>query len=127
VAPNDSRFEAMTGDVAAAFPGLRLIATTRRAVVSASRNDWGAVAGADGRFHRATSRPGLEILDRIGGGDGFASGVSYALLYRKAPSVAVEYGAAHGALTMTTAGDTSMATLAEVESLVANDGAHVRR
>jgi 2-dehydro-3-deoxygluconokinase len=124
---NESRFEAMTGGVAATFPGLRVIATTRRAVVSASRNDWGAVAWADGQFHHAIGRPGLEILDRIGGGDGFASGLIYALLNRMAPSVAVEYGAAHGALTMTTAGDTSMATLAEVESLVANDGAHVRR
>ncbi len=120
-------FEAMTRDVVAAFPNLRVVATTLRGVTSASRNDWGAIAWADGVFHHATNRPGLEILDRVGGGDSFASGLVYGLLTGLDPSLAVEYGAAHGALAMTTAGDTSMASLAEVERLVAGAGARVQR
>jgi 2-dehydro-3-deoxygluconokinase len=120
-------FESMTKDVVAAFPNLRVVATTLRGVLSASRNDWGAIAWANGEFHHATHRPALEILDRVGGGDSFASGLVYGLLNGLDPSIAVEYGAAHGALAMTTAGDTSMASLAEVERLVAGGGARVQR
>ena len=94
---------------------------------SATVNDWGAIAWADGTFHHATHRPRLEILDRVGGGDSFASGLIYGLMHGMGPSLAVEYGAAHGALAMTTPGDTSMATLAEVERLVAGGGARVQR
>jgi 2-dehydro-3-deoxygluconokinase len=120
-------FEAMTNDVVAAYPNLRVVATTLRGVVSASRNDWGAIAWADGEFHHASQRSELEILDRVGGGDSFASGLIYGLLSGMGPDIAVEYGAAHGALAMTTAGDTSMASLAEVERLVAGGGARVQR
>jgi 2-dehydro-3-deoxygluconokinase len=120
-------FEAMTNDVVAAYPNLRVVATTLRGVVSASRNDWGAIAWAGGEFHHATHRPELEILDRVGGGDSFASGLIYAVLMGMDPATAVEYGAAHGALAMTTAGDTSMASLDEVERLVAGGGARVKR
>lgn len=120
-------FEAMTNDVMAAFPNLRVVATTLRGVWSATVNDWGAIAWADGAFHHATHRPRLEILDRVGGGDSFASGLIYGLMHDMGPSLAVEYGAAHGALAMTTAGDTSMASLAEVERLVAGGGARVQR
>jgi 2-dehydro-3-deoxygluconokinase len=120
-------FEAMTNDVVAAFPNLRVVATTLRGVITATINDWGAIAWADGRFHHATHRPRLEIFDRVGGGDSFASGLIYGLMRGMEPSLAVEYGAAHGALAMTTAGDTSMATLAEVERLVAGDSARVQR
>ena len=95
---------------------------------SATVNDWGAVAWAGGAFAESTHRPGLEILDRVGGGDSFASGLIYGLLERDGDlALAVEYGAAHGALAMTTPGDTSMANLAEVEALVRGAGARVQR
>ena len=97
-------------EVAARFPNLAVIAATLRVARTASRNDWGAVALADGVFHEATMRPDLDILDRIGGGDSFASGLIYGLLAGKPVAEALEYGAAHGALAMTTPGDTSMAT-----------------
>ena len=87
----------------------------------------GRPALADGVFHPATTRRDLDILDRIGGGDSFASGLIHGYLAGHAPEVAVEYGAAHGALAMTTPGDTSMATLAEVEALMAGAGARVSR
>jgi hypothetical protein len=93
-------------------------ATTLRAVKSATRNDWGAICWAGGRFHEAPNRPDLEILDRVGGGDSFASGLIYGLMQFGDAQKAVEYGAAHGALAMTTPGDTSMASLKEVEALV---------
>ena len=97
-------------------------------MTSASRNDWGALAwSAEDGLVRATQRDGLEILDRVGGGDSFASGLAYALLTGRDLATAVEYGAAHGALAMTTPGDTSMATLAEVEALVRGAGARVQR
>jgi 2-dehydro-3-deoxygluconokinase len=120
-------FAAMIDAVVADFPQLAVVATTLRAVRSASRNDWGAIAWAGGRLHEATNRPDLEIYDRVGGGDSFASGLIYGLLQGLPVDVAVEYGAAHGALAMTTPGDTSMATLAEVERLVAGGGARVLR
>jgi 2-dehydro-3-deoxygluconokinase len=120
-------FAAMIDDVVAAFPRLSVVATTLRSVRSASRNDWGAVAWSSGRLHKATHRRDLEIFDRVGGGDSFASGLIYGLLEGFPLDLAVEYGAAHGALAMTTPGDTSMATLAEVEHLVFGGGARVQR
>ena len=93
-----------------------MVATTLRRATTASRNDWSAVAFADGAFHHATTRADLEIFDRVGGGDGFASGLIYGLLAGKPVATGVEYGAAHGALAMTTPGDTSMVTLDEVEA-----------
>jgi 2-dehydro-3-deoxygluconokinase len=121
-------FRAMIEDVASAFPSLSVVATTLRRVRTATRNDWGAVAWSRERgFAEATPRPGLEILDRVGGGDSFASGLLYGLMELDDLDAAVEYGAAHGALAMTTPGDTSMATLDEVRRLVAGAGARVRR
>lgn len=122
-----SGFESMTRDVVATYPNLRVVATTMRSVVSATVNDWGAIAWIDGSFHHATHRPGLEIFDRVGGGDSFASGLVHGLLSGYEPDLAVEYGAAHGALAMTTPGDTSMVSLAEVERLVGGGGARVQR
>ena len=110
-----------------AYPNLALVAATLRSVHSASTNDWGAVARIDGRLHVATMRKGVEIYDRVGGGDSFASGLIYGLLSGYDPALALEYGAAHGALAMTTPGDTSMATLAEVRRLVEGGGARVAR
>ena len=90
-------------------------------------NDWGAVCCADGEFFLAPTREELEILDRVGGGDSFASGLIYGLLTGRGPQWAVECGAAHGALAMTTPGDTTMATLAEVERVMKGGTARVAR
>jgi 2-dehydro-3-deoxygluconokinase len=122
-----ANFRRMISDVVAEYPNLAVIATTLRAVHSATVNDWGAVAWSEGTFVEATRRPRLEILDRVGGGDSFASGLIYGLLEKGDLATAVEYGAAHGALAMTTPGDTSMASLAEVERLVRGGGARVQR
>ncbi|MER7416071.1 sugar kinase [Micromonospora peucetia] len=115
--------EAATGE----YDNFKVVATTLRTVRTATVNDWGAIAWADGRFVEATHRPGLEIMDRVGGGDSFASGLIYGLLEKGDLATAVEYGAAHGALAMTTPGDTSMASLREVEALMRGAGARVQR
>ena len=120
-------FEAMINRVAADYPDLRCVATTLRAAPSASHNDWGAVLWAEGSFHRATPRPGLEIYDRVGGGDSFCSGLIFGLQEGMTPQDCVEYGAAHGALAMTTPGDTTMATLADVERVARGGAARVAR
>ena len=122
-----SAFKRMIEKAVAAYPNFRVTATTLRAVKSASRNDWGAICWAGGRFFEAPDRPELEILDRVGGGDSFASGLIYGLMQFGDAQRAVEYGAAHGALAMTTPGDTSMASLKEVEALVKGGSARVQR
>lgn len=122
-----TNFKRMIEKAVAAFPNFKVVATTLRTVRSASRNDWGAICWAGGAFHEATLRPDMEILDRVGGGDSFASGLVYGFLNSGDAALAVEYGAAHGALAMTTPGDTSMASLAEVEKLVKGGGARVVR
>ncbi len=109
------------------YPNFKVTATTLRAVTSATRNHWGAICWADGKFYEAPNRKDLEILDRVGGGDSFASGLIYGLLQFNDPQKAVEYGAAHGALAMTTPGDTSMASLKEVEALVKGGSARIQR
>jgi 2-dehydro-3-deoxygluconokinase len=121
-------FAAMIARVAVTYPNLGVVATTLRAVRSATVNDWGAIAWSPATgLVRATDRPGLEVLDRVGGGDSFASGLVHGLLEGASLETAVEYGAAHGALAMTTPGDTSMATKAEVLRLAAGGGARVDR
>jgi 2-dehydro-3-deoxygluconokinase len=109
------------------FPNFKVIATTLRNAKTATVNDWGAVCHADGEFYQAPTRENLEIFDRIGGGDSFASGLIYGFLTNKGPQYAVDCGAAHGALAMTTPGDTTMATLAEVEKLMKGGTARVAR
>jgi 2-dehydro-3-deoxygluconokinase len=96
-------------------------------VKSATLNDWGAVCYQGGRLCQAATRESLEVLDRVGGGDSFASGLIYGFLAGKGPQWAVECGAAHGALAMTTPGDTTMATLAEVERVMKGGAARVAR
>ncbi len=120
-------FKSMIGTAVKEFPNFKVTATTLRAVRSATVNDWSAICWADGEFHESVKRPGLEIFDRVGGGDSFASGLIYGLLQTGDPQRAVEYGAAHGALAMTTPGDTSMATLKEVEKLAGGGAARVDR
>jgi len=120
-------FKRMIQKAIAAYPNFKVTATTLRAVKSATRNDWGAICWAGGQFYEAPNRVDLEILDRVGGGDSFASGLIYGFLKFNDPQKAVEYGAAHGALAMTTPGDTSMASLKEVEALVEGGSARVQR
>ncbi len=120
-------FQTMITELVGSCPNLKVAATTLRAVKSASHNHWGALCWAAGQFYHATQRPDLEILDRVGGGDSFASGLIYGFLAFNDPQKAVEYGAAHGALAMTTPGDTSMASLPEVEALVRGASARIQR
>ena len=124
--PSES-FKKMMGSVREAYPSLQVVATTLRVAKTATINDWGAIAWHDGRFYEAMPRPDLEILDRVGGGDSFASGLIYGFLANRGPQWAVDCGAAHGALAMTTPGDTSMATLAEVEKVMKGGTARVSR
>jgi 2-dehydro-3-deoxygluconokinase len=120
-------FRKMIGAVVKAYPNFKAVATTLRAAKTATRNDWAAIAWMNGRFYESRQYPDLEILDRIGGGDSFASGLIYGLMTAGDPQRAVDYGAAHGALAMTTPGDTSMASRDEVEKLMHGGGARVRR
>lgn len=109
------------------FRNLKVITATLRQVKTATRNDWSALCWAEGRFYRAPTYVDLEILDRVGGGDSFSSGLIYGLLELGDAQKAVEYGAAHGALAMTTPGDTSMASLKEVEALAKGVSARIQR
>src|SRR5262249_9671595 len=120
-------FQRMIGRAVSKFPNFRAVATTLRHAKSATVNDWGAVCYYEGQLHVAPFRDDLEIYDRIGGGDSFASGLIYGLLSDRGPQWAVECGAAHGALAMTTPGDTTMATLAEVERAMKRGTARVAR
>jgi 2-dehydro-3-deoxygluconokinase len=108
-------------------PNFKVVATTLRGVKTATVNDWSAMCWADGKIYKAQDYPSLEIMDRVGGGDSFASGLIYGLITTGDPEKAVNYGAAHGALAMTTPGDTSMASLKEVEKLMGGGGARVDR
>ncbi len=121
-----ANFQAMIHEVILEFP-FQVVATTLRVAKTASRNDWGAICYADGEFYSAASRPDLEIYDRVGGGDSFASGLIHGFLSGNGPQYAVECGAAHGALAMTTPGDTTMATLSEVERVMKGRTARVLR
>merc|ERR1711953_658225 len=121
-----SSFKKMLEMVVKDFPNFKCCATTLREAHSASVNGWSAMVYIDGAFYQSKTRE-LWIYDRVGGGDSFASGLIYGLLKGMSGQEAVEYGAAHGALAMTTPGDTSMATLAEVKKLVGGGGARVDR
>jgi 2-dehydro-3-deoxygluconokinase len=120
-------FQRMIARVVKEFPNFQAVATTLRQVKPASVNDWGAILWCGGEFHTASERRDLEIYDRVGGGDSFASGLVYGFLSGRPPAECVEWGAAHGALAMTTPGDTSMATLKQVQKLVGGGSARVDR
>jgi 2-dehydro-3-deoxygluconokinase len=124
---NVENFKKMIAEVVKTFPNFKAVATTLREVKSATFNDWSAVLYYEGNFYQAREYKDLEIYDRVGGGDSFASGLIYGFLTGKDPQQCVEYGAAHGALAMTTPGDTTMASLKEVEKLVAGGSARVER
>jgi 2-dehydro-3-deoxygluconokinase len=120
-------FKKMIGEAVKSYPNFQAVATTLRNAKTASVNDWGAILWTGGEFYEAPLRENLEIYDRVGGGDSFASGLAFGFLSGKTPQQAVEYGAAHGAMAMTTPGDTSMATLKEVEAVMKGKGARVVR
>jgi 2-dehydro-3-deoxygluconokinase len=119
-------FKKMISSVVKEFP-FKVVATTLRKAKTATRNDWGAICYADGSFYEARPREDLEIFDRVGGGDSFASGLIYGFLSGQDAQWAVECGAAHGALAMTTPGDTTMATLKEVLQVMKGKGARIAR
>jgi 2-dehydro-3-deoxygluconokinase len=122
-----TNFKRMIEKVVGEFSNLSLVATTLRNAKTATINDWGAVGYYDGKFHEAPVRENLEIYDRVGGGDSFASGLIYGFLAGKDFSWAIDCGSAHGALAMTTPGDTSMATLAEVLQVMKGGTARIAR
>jgi 2-dehydro-3-deoxygluconokinase len=123
--PLDS-YERMLREVAGAYPNLKLIATTLRTAHTASRNAWGAIALYEDEIVHVSQRE-IDILDRVGGGDSFASGLIYGIITGKPPEWAVRCGVAHGALAMTTPGDNSMATRAEVERVMKGSSARIER
>ncbi|MBO4390222.1 MAG: sugar kinase [Lachnospiraceae bacterium] len=124
---NIEGYRKMINEAAATYPNFKVVATTLRTVKTATVNDWKAIVWADGEIYQSKSYDGLEIMDRVGGGDSFASGLVYGLMETGDPEKAVNYGAAHGALAMTTPGDTSMASKAEVEAIMGGAGARVKR
>jgi 2-dehydro-3-deoxygluconokinase len=124
---DSANFKRMMDDVVKEYPNLSVVATTLRNSKTASMNDWGAVCFHGGKFFEATVRKDLEIYDRVGGGYSFASGLIYGFLAGKDAQWAVECGAAHGALAMTTPGDTTMATLDEVLKVMNSKTARIER
>lgn len=117
----------MIEKAASIYPNFKVAASTLRTVKTASINDWSALCWADGEVYMGLDLKNLEIYDRVGGGDSFASGLIYGLMETGDPQTAVNYGVAHGALAMTTPGDTSMASKVEVERLMSGAGARVQR
>ena len=124
---NIEGYKKMINTAAQTYPNFKVVATTLRTVKTATVNDWSALCWADGEIYKAKDYNGLEILDRVGGGDSFASGLIYGLMTTQDAEKAVNYGAAHGALAMTTPGDTTMAVKSEVEALMGGAGARVKR
>ena len=120
-------FRQMMKQVTEKYPNLKVVATTLRTARTATRNDWGAICFVDGNFYEARPMPDLEIFDRVGGGDSFASGLIFGLLSGRGPQWSVDCGCAHGALAMTTPGDTTMVTLPEVERVMKGGTARVKR
>lgn len=122
-------YKAMVRRVAADYPNLKIICTTLREVVSATVNNWSAILynGEDGNFYKGPDFDGMEIEDRVGGGDGFASGFTYAFLNGATPQEAVNLGTAHGALLQTTRGDTSQITRSELLHVAKGGSARINR
>ena len=120
-------FAAMASRMQSVHPGVKIVAMAMRRPRTANRNDWGAFAYAEGRVWSAVEMPDMEILDRVGGGDAFASGLIFGLLTDRSVGWALNCGVAHGALAMTTPGDNSFATLADVMGLMAGVGSGVQR
>ena len=124
---NIDGYKNMISAASKAFPNFKVIGTTLREVKTATVNDWSAMCWAEGKIYQGMELKGLEILDRVGGGDSFASGLIYGLMSGKDYQTALNYGVCHGALAMTTAGDTTTALQKEVEGLMKGAGARVDR
>ena len=124
---NIEGYKKMIGEAAKVYPNFKVVATTLRTVHTATKNDWSALCWADGEIFKAMDFNDLEIMDRVGGGDSFASGLIYGLMTTGDAQKAVNYGVAHGALAMTTPGDTTMASLKEVEAVMGGGSARVKR
>lgn len=124
---NIEGYKKMINEAAKTYPNFKVVATTLRTVKTATVNDWSALCWAEGEIYKAKDYNGLEIMDRVGGGDSFASGLIYGLMTTGDAEKAVNYGAAHGALAMTTPGDTTMADKSEVEAIMGGAGARVKR
>ena len=124
---NIEGYKKMIGEAAKVYPNFKVVATTLRTVRTATVNDWSALCWADGEIFKAMDFNDLEIMDRVGGGDSFASGLIYGLMTTGDAQKAVNYGVAHGALAMTTPGDTTMASLKEVEAVMGGGSARVKR
>lgn len=120
-------YKKMINYAAAVYPNFKVVATTLREVKTATVNDWSAICWSDGKIYKSKDYKDLEIMDRVGGGDSFASGLIYGLMTTGDAGQAVNYGAAHGALAMTTPGDTTMASQKEVEAVMGGAGARVLR
>lgn len=120
-------YKEMMHQAVRSYPNFKAVATTLREVKTATVNDWSAICWADGEIFQSRKYQGLEIMDRVGGGDSFASGLIYGLITTQDARIAVNYGAAHGALAMTTPGDTTMAVRKEVEAVMNGGGARVKR
>ncbi len=124
---NIEGYKRMIEKATKAYPNFKAVATTLRTVKTASVNDFSAICCVDGNIYSAKNYKDLEIFDRVGGGDSFASGFIYGLMTTGDPQYAVDCGTAHGVLAMTTPGDTSMASKKEVEALMQGKGARVKR
>ena len=124
---NIDGYKKMINEAVKTYPNFKAVATTLRTVKTATVNDWSALCWAGGEIYKAKQYDGLEIMDRVGGGDSFASGLIYGLMTTGDAETAVNYGAAHGALAMTTPGDTTMASKKEVEAIMGGAGARVQR
>jgi len=123
---NPDSFFGMIDRVVDEFPNIKLVATTLREVLSTNRHKWSAVLWYNGGRHIAPLCK-LDVLDRIGGGDGFASGLIYGLIDGRSPAEALKLGWAHGALLTTFSGDVTMASLPEVEAFAQGSSARVQR
>ena len=121
-----SAFFGMIDKVIAKYPKVKVVATTLREVHSTNRHSWGAVAWVNGKTHVSPTCE-LDVLDRVGGGDGFASGFIYGLLTGETPDEAVKLGWAHGALLTTFPGDTTMATVEQVKAFAKGGSARIQR
>lgn len=124
---NLAGYEKMVKTAMREFANFKVVATTLRTVKTATINSWAAIGCSGGQVMSSNTYDDLEVFDRIGGGDSFASGLIYGIMQTNNLQTALNYGAAHGALAMTTPGDTSMASLKEVQALVNGGGARVQR
>ncbi|MEM8739264.1 MAG: sugar kinase [Planctomycetota bacterium] len=120
-------FKNMVNRVVADYPNIKIVGTTLRSVKTALINDWSAIMWNDGTFYQGLDFPRLEIEDRVGGGDGFASGFTYGFLTGQEPQRCVDLGVAHGALIMSTRGDTSQLTASELHHVADGGSARIKR